>query len=257
MKSRIKKWTIRIAFMAFISVVTIIFALLNPGILYANKTEIGNYTVYHDEALHPDFELRLSNAAELVSASEIYDQDFKIKFCLNDGSYYPLFVEKIRGRAFGWGGHNIAVFSGEKTDFAENYVQIGRYKWNLERLFAHELMHCYQTNYFGLFNSNPIADYPTWKWEGFAEYISREGEEQQDLVKNIKRYKKSVLENEDAWEVEFPDSTIAPRNYYEFWILVQYCLDVKEMNYPQLLETALDRDSLFAEMERWYQNQQE
>ena len=254
MKRKIKKWMFRITFLVIISIVTIVLTILNPGMLYANKTVDGNFTVYHEEALHPDIESQLGNAHELVSASEIYDEEFKIKVCLNDGALYPYLIEKLFGRAFGWGGYNLSVFYGV-ANYADNYTEINKYKWNLEQLFAHELTHCYQANYFGLFNSNPVADYPTWKWEGYAEYVARKGEDQQDLVKMITRYKKSVGENANAWEVEFVDGTIAPRSYYEYWMLVKYCLDEKGMTYPQLLETAIDRDELFAEMEGWYERE--
>jgi hypothetical protein len=37
------------------------------------------------------------------------------------------------------------------------------------------MTHCYQYKKLGLLGSNPIANIPAWKWEGYAEYASRKG----------------------------------------------------------------------------------
>ncbi len=252
MKRMIKKWVLRITFVALISIVTIVLTILNPGVLYANKTEFGNFTVYHNSELSGDFETLINDAHQSLKKSELYDDDFKIRMCLNDGSYYPAFVEMLFGRAFGWGGHNLTVFYGE-ANYEENYTEINGYRWNLKQLFAHELTHCYQVNYFGFWNSNPIADFPIWKWEGYAEYVSRKEGNQKNLVSNIKRYRQSIEKGKNSWSIEFSDGTMAPKDYYENWMLLQYCLEVKGMNYSGVLETELDREVLFAEMDKWYQ----
>lgn len=254
MKQKIIKWTLRLACTFFIAFLTIVLAVLNPGILYANKTIVSQYTVYHQEALNPGLQSHLEEADKLVSESEIYDHDFKIKICLNDGSYYPKLIEKLMGRAFGWGGYHLAVYSGD-FNYDDGYVEINNYRWNMTQLLAHELTHCYQGNYFGLLNSNPIANHPTWKWEGYAEYVARKEESQRDLVTNMTRYKNSVSEDGKAWSVIFPNGTMVPRDYYQYWLMVQYCLDVKEIIYPELIEKQINADELLEEMDNWYIHQ--
>ncbi|MGB3468511.1 MAG: hypothetical protein WBA74_24715 [Cyclobacteriaceae bacterium] len=256
MKRNIKKWSIRILVTGLLSVVLLVLAILNPQVLYANKTVKDQFEIYHDKALHPQFAERLAIAGDLIKDSGLYDEELIIKVCLNDGSFYPKLIETIRGRAFGWGMYRIAAFRGE-FEAEANTITIGSFSWNMEQLIAHELVHCLQLNHFGLLNSNPIADHPTWKWEGYAEYISRQSPSQQDLVDNITRYKTSVKANPDAWEVSFPDGTIAPVSYYEYWLLVQYCLDIKKIDYLSLMEGDYDRDTVLQEMEDWYQKEKE
>ncbi|MEL6556985.1 MAG: hypothetical protein AAFQ94_02305 [Bacteroidota bacterium] len=251
MKQKIIKWTIRLACTFFIAFLTIVLAVLNPGVLYANKTAVSHYTVYHQKTLNPGLQSHLEEAHKLVRESEIYDPRFKIKVCLNDGSLYPKLMEKLMGRAFGWGGYNLAVYGGE-FNYVGGYVEINNHRWDMTQLLVHELTHCHQMNYFGLLNSNPVANHPTWKWEGYAEYVARKGEDQQDLITNMTRYKKSVSEDENAWSVVFPDGTVAPRDYYRYWLMVQYCLDVKGITYPDLIQQQISAEELNEEMESWY-----
>lgn len=107
----------------------------------------------------------------------------------------------------------------------ENYLMLNDYKWNLTQLLTHEMIHCLQFDKYGIFKSKPLADIPNWKWEGYAEYIARQNVYQKDLKNNIKRLLES---NQKQWDIMFEDSTISSREYYNYWILVQYCLDIKK-----------------------------
>ena len=55
-------------------------------------------------------------------------------------------------------------------------------------IIAHEMTHCLQFDKLGFWESKPIANIPNWKWEGYAEYISRQNADQKDLSKNIQRF---------------------------------------------------------------------
>lgn len=250
MKSVIKKWLIRLFLFGLVSFLTVVLAVFNPSFLYANKTEVGNYTVYHHNDLSPAFKGRLATINSLIEKSELYDATFKTKICLNDGSYYPEMMEKLRGAAFGWGFYNITTFRGN-FDFEQNTVEFGNYKWNLEQLITHELTHCLQFNTLGFFNANPLGNHPNWKWEGYPEYVSRKKEDQLSLLKNIQRIELARNENPEAWGVLFEDGTASPRFYYDAWLLVQYCLDIKGMTYLELLNSPLSRTSLEEEMYNW------
>ncbi|MEM6299160.1 MAG: hypothetical protein AAF740_10785, partial [Bacteroidota bacterium] len=216
-----------------------------------NKTEIGNYTILHHTDLSPEFEARFSAMDKSLQKSELYDADFKVKICLNDGSLYPELMEKLRGPAFGWGFHNIAVFRGA-FDYQDNAVTLNGYKWNLEHLIAHEVTHCLQFNAFGFFGANPMAGHPHWKWEGYPEYVARKNDEQ-SLHESIKRLKQAQKESPDSWGVFFDDGTISPKTYYEDWLLAWYCLEIKSMSYRELLSCELSKEEAQQEMETWYQ----
>ncbi|MCG8327860.1 MAG: hypothetical protein MI974_09265 [Chitinophagales bacterium] len=253
MNKTIKSWSIRLISFGFISFLTIVLTVFNPHLLYANKTVIGNYTIYHNAGLTPEFESRLANVNALIKESELYDDALELKICLNDGSIYPSLMKKLRGPAFGWGFQNIVSFQGA-FDYKENTVELNGYKWNLEQLIAHELTHCLQFNELGLLHSNPLGNHPDWKWEGYAEYVSRKNEKQLFLAKNMERIELAIKENPNAWGVFFDDETISPRAYYDSWLLVQYCLDIKGMSYIELLNSDIPKASIEEEMNEWYRN---
>ena len=167
---------------------------------------------------------------------------------MNDGSPYPSILQRLRGKAFGWGFEKKIVLMGE-LNFKEHYAEINGYKWNLTELIAHEAVHCYQFNKFGLLHSNPIANIPLWKWEGYPEYVARKSK--CGLALNIAHLLSVEKTDNDDW-IDFDDSTGTVLTYYRNWLLVQYCLDVKKMTYTQLLRDKTAEAELEQEMMNWY-----
>lgn len=224
MKRQIKKWTLRFTATALFIAGLLLIIVLNPILIYANKTTHNKLTVFHNKTLDPTLLTKLDHATELLKASEFYNPDLHLDICLNDGSKYPKFIRAIRGQAFAWGFYDKVVLQGN-ANYNENNVELNGYKWNLTQLLAHEMTHCLQFDKLGFWKSKPIANIPNWKWEGYAEYVSRQNTDQKDLSKNIERL---IATDKNNWEVIFSDSTIAPKEYYDYWTLVQYCIDIKK-----------------------------
>ncbi|QLH47729.1 MAG: hypothetical protein HWD58_20245 [Bacteroidota bacterium] len=160
----------------------LLIIVINPILTYANKTTHNNLTVFHNKTLDPTLLTKLDQATELLKASELYNPDLHLDICLNDGSKYPKLIRAIRGQAFAWGFYNKVVLQGN-ANYNENYVELNGYKWNLTQLLAHEMTHCLQFDKLGFWKSKPIANIPNWKWEGYAEYVSRQNTDQKDLSK--------------------------------------------------------------------------
>ncbi len=225
--------------------------MLNPTLLYASKTIFGNYTVYHEKPLDNNFRMRLSNTTRLLESSEIYDPKLKIDICLNDGSSYPNLIQAFLGSAFGIGFYNKVVLIGS-INWADNYEEYNGYKWNLTQLITHETLHCLQFNKFGYWKSNPLAKYPTWKWEGYNEYIARRNDDQVNLSENINRFNEVELKNKDDWGIKFADSTYVGKYYYKWWLLMQYCKDIKKMSYIEILQDKTSEEMIGQKMMNWY-----
>ncbi|MEI2708915.1 MAG: hypothetical protein V9E96_07855 [Chitinophagaceae bacterium] len=119
----------------------------------------------------------------------------------------------------------------------------------MTQLLAHEMTHCLQFDKLGFWKSKPIANIANWKWEGYAEYVSRQNTDQKDLSKNIARL---IATDKSNWEINFGDSTIAPREYYDYWTLVQYCMDIKKMTYKQILADTTSEQTVRQEMMSWF-----
>jgi hypothetical protein len=252
MKRQIRKWTLRLTATGLLCLGFLVGIVLNPTLLYANKTTFGNYTIYHNIPLDKTFVSRLDNANELTKTSELYDANLKLDLCLNDGSLYPKLLEKLRGQAFAWGFCDKVVLMGN-SNCKDNFVELNGYKWNLTQLIAHEKTHCLQFHRFGLWKSNPIANYPNWKWEGYPEYVARRSADRLDLTKHIVRKITQEDLDEDGWAIKFSDSTIAPKHYYNSWLLIQYCLDIKQMTYEKLLKDTTSEQTTTTQMMNWFE----
>jgi uncharacterized protein YjaZ len=224
--------------------------ILSPVLTYANKTTHHNYRIFHNETLAPLFFATLDQATEDLKLSEFYNPTQQIDICLNDGSIYPQLIQLLRGQAFAWGFYNKVVLQG-KANYTGNYVELNNYKWNLKQLLTHEMTHCLQFDNLGLWKSNPVAKIPNWKWEGYAEYVARQNNDQKDLSNNITRV---VHDNNPDWEIVLADNTIVSKDYYKNWILVQYCLNIRGMNYQQLLSDTTSEQSIKKEMMNWFEN---
>jgi Collagenase len=248
MKRQIKKWTLRLVATVLLIAGLLLIIVLNPILTYANKTTHKNYSVYHNKTLDPALITSLDEATEFLKTSELYNPALNLDICLNDGSKYPKLMRILRGQAFAWGFYNKVVLQGN-ANFIKNHVELNGYKWNLTQLLAHEMTHCLQFDMLGFWKSNPVANIPDWKWEGYAEYVSRQNMDQKDLKKNIERF---ITTDKNSWEIHFTDSTIAPREYYDSWTLVQYCLDIKKMNYKQLLADTVSEQQMRQEMMNWF-----
>lgn len=252
MKRQIKKWTLRLTATALLIVGLLLVIVLNPILTYANKTTHNTYTIFHNKPLDPSLTIKLDQATELLRISEFYNSTLQLDICLNDGSKYPKLIKIVRGQAFAWGFYNKVVLHGT-ANFEYNYVELNGYKWNLTQLLAHEMVHCLQFDKLGFWKSKPVAKIPNWKWEGYAEYVSRQNNDQKDLSKNIARL---IATNKNNWEIKLADSTIAPREYYDYWTLVQYCMDIKKMNYKQILADTISEQTVRQEMMNWYSKQE-
>jgi len=255
MKKTIWKWTIRLSVTGLICLSLLFVIVLNPSIMYANKTVYGNYSIYHQQQLNPLWLPKIDEAVAQLKHSELYDSTFPLNLCLNDGSKYPALIEKIQGKAFGRGFHNKIVLFGI-TDLEGNYVKLNGRKWNLSQLLVHEAIHCLQFNKYGWWDSKPIANIPNWKWEGYPEYVSRNNPDQQSLTDNIHRLKAAEQINNTGW-IHFEDSTGASLPYYKNWLLVTYCMNIKKMSFDQLLKDTSDYELRWNEMMGWYRSQQE
>jgi len=249
MKKRIRKWSLRIVVTCLFILGLLVGIALNPMLLYANKSITGVYTICHQEPLEASFIPKLEEANALLEKSELYDPCLKLTICLNDGSYYPKLMQRVRGQAFGWGFQKIVVLMG-KMNAKDNYLEINGYKWNLTELIAHEATHCFQFYKYGLFHSNPVANIPEWKWEGYPEYVARKNKA--DLVNNIIHLIKAEKNRDNNNWIDFEDRTGTVIPYYKHWLLVQYCLDVRKMSYAGLVRDTTREALLTQDMMDWY-----
>lgn len=252
MKHKLKRWLFKLVTTLLFMVGLLFLIVLHPALTYAHKTTHKNYILFHNKKLDLQVETCLDNATVLTAKSEFYNPHLKLQICLHDGSLYPEIMKALRGQAFAWGWYNKVILMG-KADYKNNVVELNGYKWNATQLLAHEMMHCLQFNKLGLLKSNPMANIPEWKWEGYSEYIARQELDEKDVSKNIARLLAIEQTNNNGW-IQFGDGTGTVIQYYRYWLLVAYCMNIKQMTYTQLLNDTTTEKSLQKQMMNWYWN---
>ncbi len=254
MKLKLIKWLIRSLAIVVLLLGILVAIVLNPSLLYANKTAISNCTVYHNKPLDKTLKIRLEDATEIIKTSELYDPNIKFDICMNDGSYYPALMQVFLGKAFALGFTSNKVVLCGNVNVNENYIEVNGHKWNLTQSIAHEEAHCLVYNKVGFWNSNPVANHPIWKWEGYPEYVSRQTDGLKDLSKNMELLQTATKENKEAWGITLSDNTVSPRAYFNYMLLIQYCLDIKKMTYESLLKDTTSEETIRQQMMKWYDN---
>jgi len=254
MKKIIRKWAIRISATVILCVALLLTFVMNPSLLYAHETVQGNFRIHHQKPLDPLWFARIDQASALLKNSELYDDSSSsMNICLNDGSKYPALLAFLQGSAFGRGFHNKIVLHGVH-DVGANFNQWHERRWNLTQLIAHEAVHCLQFNKYGLWKSRPIANIPNWKWEGYPEYISRQNIDQLSLTLNINRLQGKESSDDHSW-IDYEDGTGSSLMYFKYWLLVKYCIEVRQMSFDSLIKDSTDHDQLWKEMMNWHSDQ--
>jgi len=249
LKRSLKKWGSRILLAALFIVGILLAIILNPVLTYANNSRHKQFTIFHNNTFDPALTVRLEEALVLAARSEMFKPELKLDICLNDGSRYPRLIERFLGDGYAHGFYDKVVLNGH-ADFSNNFVELNGFKWNATQLLAHEMIHCYQFSKMGLWKSNPVAGIPVWKWEGYPEYVARQYGDQVDLRNNITRLMNQP--DQDRW-ILFEDKTGTVASYYRFWLMVQFCMNIKKMSYAQILRDQTPEAEIWDQMMKWYQ----
>jgi len=231
----LKKWLFRFSVTGVFLLALLVVIVFAPTLSYARHSRYGRFTVYHQPPLPAALPARLAVAAAQLRGSELYTPSFHADICLNDqGTNYPKLLGHLLPPAFAWGFADKVVLQGQ-ADFTADYVALHGYRWNSTALLTHELTHCLQAQALGWYRTNPLTGSPTWKREGYAEYLARPHGTPAQLATHLARLHQAERTHPGAWEVSLPDGTMQPKEYARYAALVAYCLDVRHLSYRQLL----------------------
>ena len=250
-----KRWTFRLAVTGLFIVGLLVTFMLNPILLYAHRTAFGNYSVYHNKPIDKSFPLRLKQADSIIRFSELYDPALKMDICLKDGSAYPAFIKKVMGKDMLSSFYNKMVFTGDVVNYQDNYIELDGHKWNLTQMLAHASVHCLEFHAYGLLKANPIGRHPAWKWEGYPEYIARRTPQNIDLQTGIRTLLQAEHANNNGW-ITLPDNTEDMTVFYGYRLLVQYCMEIKHLQFMQFMEDTTQETTARQQMMAWYKAQQ-
>ncbi|MEO9868885.1 hypothetical protein [Ekhidna sp.] len=247
-----KKIFVRLGITISLPIISLIAFILFPGISYANKTDFEGLVVYHNLPLEEGYENILRSSIKLVEKSELFDKEFIVELCLDDQSWYPMVISSVKGPAFGFGLANKVVLKSDAS-FADNKAIGYGQSWNLAELIAHEMIHTYQFNRYGF----GTLSTPTWKLEGYAEYVSRSQGELSLLNKSIELMlieRKKAGGSHWVW-IKIKDGSGLPSQYLVDKILVQYLMEIETLTYDQVKKDTRPRIEVEQQVLKWFDKQ--
>jgi len=241
MKIKVKKLLIRgLGTLIFLSLLLISF-LLNPSLSYAHKTVYKNITIYHQSDLRPDLLQLIDQSLAVVKSSSLYDENFRSDLCLNDGSVYPTLVRRLLGEDVFTAFSNKAVFLGKDLDEYNHFTLWDR-PLKYTQFLTHGWVHNLQYQHHGLWKANPLGRHPTWRWEGYAEYVTLG--QQYTLSDLIKRYQTHEGDMYTWLPLDDREGTI--KLHVKYLIMAQYAFEVKKMDYSSFLAAPEGEEEWFA-----------
>lgn len=231
--------------------------LLNPNLVYAESTLIDGVTIYHNSNLDPDVKAVVNDALQIIKSSELYSEEFHIKLCLNDESLYPKLYPFAGAAAYAFLDKTVmyACTPNFKENTAEFKWEVNNFesrKLNLTNLIAHEFTHNLQYFNDPKYYVTSTMGRLNWKFEGHAEYISRQFKNDGKLKNKISQYLSEIEKEHSGIPVfQLDDGTIQNLSYYKYALVVQYLLEVQHIDFNQLCNLQQDFEILYDEMIAW------
>ncbi|MEL7533305.1 MAG: hypothetical protein AAFN10_18475 [Bacteroidota bacterium] len=247
MKRLFKRISLGILGLLLLAIGSLVISMLNPQWFYDYTTERGNFRILHDQAFPEGVDSILNQAHLIVQKSPHYLADYPITICMDDGSSFPRWIEKLKkGRAVSYA--HIVVMQ-QAFDYEKGASDFDGHLWDLTELYAHEITHCYQFKLAGF----ATLWLPMWKIEGYAEYNSRQVvppfslRERYALLLHSRQNPKQGFH----WAAT-QNGYGSPESYLEALVYVQYLLEEENWTYPQILESEIEAKSLEAKLKAWY-----
>lgn len=233
---KITKWT-------FLGIILVYITLLIfPQIVFANKLEYREFTVYfhniHKEDIQ-NLKMIIDKSSELIKQSELYDKEFKQKVFLCESYNEYGFFAPLTSKAFATNypiTHNIFL---SKSNISNNSV-IRNGKTNNKRtmsgLITHETVHSMLNIKLGTLKYFQL---PTWKNEGYCDFIANESSyDKQKGLEEICNDNKTI--KNPSFE------------YFKYRLLTQYLFEDKQISLEEFLNKDFNLNTLNKELNKKY-----
>jgi len=221
--------------MALIAVALAYAGLLTfPGPLFAHYHEQGTYRVWSDEPIDPSIRTVLDTAEGLLRQSPLYEPGMVHRLYVCNNNIRMKFFARGGDKAFGvtyLPRHNTFL---NRAQIPADRILRGTPEQNqrpLSSVIAHERVHALLLSHYGF-----LTDYrlPTWKKEGYCEYIA--GHPSFDVDEG----KRLIREGHESPSPSF--------RYLEFYLMVKYLLDIVHRSVDELVTKGFDEAELHAKV---------
>ena len=206
--------------------------LLNfPQPLFAYSTKHKSFQVYSRQPIGHELDSVLESAETRLRRSPLYDASSEHRIYLTDGfGIYALLSHK----AYKSFAHSVPYIDNviiNKSDVTADRVYVNRERNNsrsLSGVVAHEITHLFIRQRFGTIRASMM---PTWKNEGYCEYVA--GESTISLEEGIR-----------LWRENPSDDT--GYRYTKYHLMVKHLLEDEKMTVDDLFAKSLDENAVAA-----------
>ena len=221
----------------FLSLAAAYLLLLNfPQVLFAHEVSYKNLTIYSREPLDQSVHSMLDKVEARLSASPLNTPEVKPKIFLTGSQrLYTMFSLYVDSNSFGKGFSLLPT-----SNVFINDADVGRdlvfrkapanNQRSLSGVVAHEITHLLIKKKFGYVKNVMM---PTWKKEGYCEYIA--GGSTLDYDTGVR-----------LWKANPSDGT--GYLYFKYYMVVKYLLETEKLTVEELFIRDIDRTALEAKV---------
>lgn len=214
-----------------LSVVAVVYLLLItfPQALFAYSVDHGKFRVYSREPMRPEIRKILDAAEERLKTSPIYDGGDRRDIYLTGSFGMYAFLSHKAYDAFANSVPFIDNVFINKTDVAADLVFIRRSYSNsrsLSGVIAHETAHLFIRKRYG---TVPSIFLPTWKVEGYCEYVA--GDSTIPLDEGIRRWRESPADDTGF-------------RYTKYHLMVRHLLENEKLSVEEMFDRDLDEKAV-------------
>lgn len=235
----------------------IITLILFPQPLFSHSFEYKNFKVYSNYTLNQEaFVKTIDEAVEIVNKSEINNSNYNFDIFLANRTLYNKFDDLIFGQWSVARAIDNNVIIKREVNELEEVVSNDKNQFDLVYVLVHEMIHCLQSEKYGMWSFNPVNPPPLWKLEGYPEYIGRRElleSTNYNLKIGIKDFLIRTASNDNNSQIiQISENESTPFIYYKGRLMVEYLMDVKNMSYGEILTDSIKEENVYSEMIDWY-----
>ena len=209
------------------------FIICFPQILFAHEIKHKNFKVYSSQPFDENVYKILDDAEMRLSKSTINNPEISRRvFLTNSHSIYTF----LSNKAFRSFANSVPLINNiliNKSDTANDLVYMNRpenNKRSLSGVIAHEVTHLFIREKFGNLSGLTL---PTWKIEGYCEYIA--GDTTITFEEGVRRWKENPSDD-------------SKYSYFKYTLRVKYLLETENLTIDEVFKRDFDEKELDAKV---------
>ncbi|MEM7511336.1 MAG: hypothetical protein AAF388_10420 [Bacteroidota bacterium] len=236
------RWTlILISFLLFM-VGGILLVIFHPAWAYKHTTSYQQFTILHEQELDEPIFSIIDSSLSVLEKSEIYDPAVEVIWCLNDGSPYPGWIERLMGKDTFRAFSHFIVMQGSFEGSVYSFQKFGQ-TLSIRQFLTHALVHNMQYAHHGFWDANPLGGHPHWKWEGYAEYISQEN------LPDPRKLNALVQKHQDPYTwIDMGKDQKTIYLHIPFLAATTYCFENQGMDYEVFMADTTSLESILTKL---------